>query len=355
VTATPASAAAPVRAVVCDDSSFMRRFLTDALVRAGIQVVGTASNGLEALAVCIAEAPDVLTLDMQMPGMSGLDVLRKLRPGGPRVVVVSAHTAEGSSLALDALDAGAVEIVRKPGIDTPLETFAGELAATVRAAAAARHVLRAPRPRIEPVTAGTRPPAPRLRQVRAAADAPLVVIACSTGGPRALASLVPRLPAQLGCGGIIVQHMPPGFTRTLAARLDATSPLTVREAKDGDAIEPGLVLLAPGDFHLHVEHGRVRLGEERPIGGLRPRADITLADAARAYGRRVVSVVLTGMGNDGLQGVRAVKAAGGRCFAEAESSCVVYGMPRAVAEAGLVDAVHALDVLPTAIEGAVTA
>jgi two-component system chemotaxis response regulator CheB len=182
-----------------------------------------------------------------------------------------------------------------------------------------------------------------------------VVIACSTGGPRALASLVPRLPSQLGCGGIIVQHMPPGFTRTLAARLDASSPLTVREAKDGDAIEPGVVLLAPGDFHLHVEHGRVRLGEERAIGGLRPRADITLADAARAYGRRVVSVVLTGMGNDGLQGVRAVKAAGGRCLAEAESTCVVYGMPRAVAEAGLVDAVHALDALPAAIDGAVAA
>ena len=161
------------------------------------------------------------------------------------------------------------------------------------------------------------------------------MIASSTGGPRALGELVPQLPAQLGAGGLIVQHMPAGFTASLAARLDDASALSVREARTGDVLDPGSLLLAPGGSHLRLsDDRRLRLSDDAPEGGLKPRADFTIADAARLFGRRVLLVVLTGMGKDGLEGAVAVKRVGGRVLAEAESTCTVYGMPRAVAEAG---------------------
>jgi two-component system chemotaxis response regulator CheB len=177
-----------------------------------------------------------------------------------------------------------------------------------------------------------------------------VVIACSTGGPKALASLVPALPPDLGDGTVIVQHMPAGFTASLATRLDNASGLTVAEARGGERLTPQIALVAPGGRHLHLhEGGRVSLGDEPEIGGLRPRADITIRDAARVFGERMVLVVLTGMGKDGLEGAREVRRAGGRILVEAEGSCTVYGMPRAVAEAGLADLQLPLHELPGAI------
>jgi two-component system chemotaxis response regulator CheB len=176
------------------------------------------------------------------------------------------------------------------------------------------------------------------------------VIACSTGGPKALATLVPALPATLGTGAVIVQHMPAGFTASLAARLDAASGLTVCEARGGERMTPSTALVAPGGKHLRIRDGGVVvLSDEAEVGGLRPRADITIRDAAAVFGERLVLVVLTGMGKDGLEGARDVKRAGGRILAEAESTCTVYGMPRAVAEAGLVDTLLPLDELPHAI------
>jgi two-component system chemotaxis response regulator CheB len=357
---TQPSPAAGVRAVVCDDSPFMRRFLADALAAGGVEVVGSAADGDEALRACATLRPDVLTLDMQMPGRGGLDVLRALPAHGPRVVVVSAYTDEGSALALDALDAGAVEVILKPSLTTPLDAFSAGLAAAVASAAVARRPMPMQR---RPVPPAFRAPSADLRLARdpqapvrrvarplpVRRDAPLVVLACSTGGPRALHTIMPALPARLGSGVLVVQHMPPGFTASLARRLDACSPLDVREARDRDRIEPGVALIAPGDRHLRVERGRVVLSDEPEIGGLRPRADVTLRDAAAAYGPHVLAVVLTGMGEDGLAGVRAVREAGGACIAEAEESCVVYGMPRAVVEAGLTDAVHPLDEIPAAL------
>jgi two-component system chemotaxis response regulator CheB len=177
-----------------------------------------------------------------------------------------------------------------------------------------------------------------------------VVIACSTGGPRALAAVVPALPAPLGAGTLIIQHMPPGFTGSLAARLDRESRLTVREAAGGEALRPGVALLAPGGAHLRLDGGRVvHLSDDPPIGALRPRADLTIADAAELFGPDMLLVVLTGMGKDGLDGARAVRAKGGRILVEAEETCTVYGMPRAIAEAGLADAVLPLEQLPAAI------
>jgi two-component system chemotaxis response regulator CheB len=177
-----------------------------------------------------------------------------------------------------------------------------------------------------------------------------VVIATSTGGPRTLADLIPRLPDHLGMGTLIVQHMPPNFTRSLAARLDGASALGVQEAAGGEILDPRVALLAPGGRHLRLDDGgRIRLSDEPEIGALRPRADLTIADAARVFGERTLLVVLTGMGEDGLDGATAVKRAGGRVLVQSEETCTVYGMPRAVAEAQLADEIVALEDLAEAI------
>jgi two-component system chemotaxis response regulator CheB len=178
----------------------------------------------------------------------------------------------------------------------------------------------------------------------------VVLIATSTGGPRALAELIPDLPSPLGAGGFIVQHMPAGFTASLAQRLDRSGKLSVVEAAGGEALKPDQLILAPGGSHLRLgEDGVARLTDEAAIGGLRPRADLTIADAAKLFGERLVLVVMTGMGKDGLEGAREVRARGGRILAEAESSCTVYGMPRAIVEAQLADVVVPLGQLADAI------
>jgi len=343
--------AAPARVVVADDSGLMRRVLTSALTGAGFQVVGQAKDGDEALALCERHRPDAMTLDLHMPGRDGMDVLRTLRrrPGSSTpVVVVSAFSPAHGARAVDALAEGAFDLVAKPAIGQSAGEFAETLRDKVQAAALSGASGRtAPRPTAAPRSERS---APVRRPAVARADAKVVLIACSTGGPRALGALVPALPAPLGAGGWIVQHMPPGFTASLADRLDRSSRLTVGEAKGGEALAPDRLLLAPGGSHLRVdEAGVTRLSDEPPIGALRPRADLTIADAAERFGRRLVLVVLTGMGKDGLDGARVVKRHGGRVLAEAESTCTVYGMPRAVAEAGLADLVLPLDELPHAI------
>lgn len=196
---------------------------------------------------------------------------------------------------------------------------------------------------------GPRAGAPVARR-SAAASSKLLVIACSTGGPKALAELMPQLPSPLGCGTLLVQHMPPGFTHSLAARLDGASRLNIREAATGEFPSAGAALIAPGGSHLRMDpQRRLSLTDEPEIGGLRPRADLTIKDAARHFGRKLVLVVLTGMGADGLDGAREVRRQGGRILVEDESTCTVYGMPRAIAEAGLADRVLPLPELPEAI------
>jgi two-component system chemotaxis response regulator CheB len=283
-------------------------------------------------------------------------VLRALKDSGAPdvpVIVVSAFSPAHGARAVDALAEGAFDLVPKPAVGEPFHTFTENLAERLRQAVAQSsaaelvgngngnghaangngHAVAAPRA-AAPATG-----APRA-----------VVIAASTGGPRALAQLLPALPARLGEGTLIVQHMPAGFTGSLAARLDKMSPLSVREAVLGDALEPGTALVAPGGTHLRLDEARhARLTDEAPIGGLRPRADLTIADVAAAWGERTLLVVLTGMGRDGAQGARAVRAAGGRVLCEAAESCTVYGMPRAVIEEGLADLALPLGELAEAI------
>jgi two-component system, chemotaxis family, protein-glutamate methylesterase/glutaminase len=340
------------RIVVADDSPFMRTVLGGALSAAGFEVVGAARDGDEALAQCRATRPDAMTLDLAMPGLDGIGVLRALKDSGAPdvpVIVVSAFSPAHGARAVDALAEGAFDLVPKPAVGEPFHTFTENLAERLRQAvaqaspaelvgngnghAANGHAVAAPRA-AAPATG-----APRA-----------VVIAASTGGPRALAHLLPALPARLGEGTLIVQHMPAGFTGSLAARLDKMSPLRVREAVLGDALEPGTALVAPGGSHLRLDDARqARLTEEAPVGGLRPRADLTIADVAAAWGERTLLVVLTGMGRDGAQGARAVRAAGGRVICEAAESCTVYGMPRAVIEDGMADLVLPLGELAEAI------
>jgi two-component system chemotaxis response regulator CheB len=332
--------AAPVRVVVADDSAFMRRLLTDALARTGFDVVGVARDGDEAVALCERHRPDVLSLDLAMPGLDGIGVMRSLRERGSpiRVVVVSSFSPAHGARAVDALSEGAVELVAKPALGEPLDAFVDELGAKVALAAVSR-------PAVAQRPAGSAAARTRTTGARRA-----VVIASSTGGPRALAQLLPQLPAPLGSGTLIVQHMPAGFTASLAERLDRASALTVREVAGGEVPDPRTALVAQGGSHLRLLPGATaRLSDEPAVGGLRPRADLTIADAARIHGANLLLVVLTGMGKDGLEGAHAVRKAGGRILAEAESTCTVYGMPRAVVEAGLADAVLPLDQLAAAI------
>jgi two-component system, chemotaxis family, protein-glutamate methylesterase/glutaminase len=244
---------------------------------------------------------------------------------------------------VDALAEGAFDLVAKPAIGEGLDDFARRLVEKVHLAAASdgRRAIRngAPAAPLRPA------PAPRRSGVARA-----VVIATSTGGPRALADLIPRLPSPLGTGTLIVQHMPPGFTSSLAARLDRSSRLNVREAAGGESLDPRTALLAPGGKHLRVGgDGRIRLSDEPEIGNLRPRADLTIKDAAGVFRERTLLVVLTGMGNDGLEGARAVRRLGGRILVQSSDSCTVYGMPRAVNEAELADDALSLDDLADAI------
>lgn len=337
--------------VVADDSRLMRRVLSQTLRDSGYDIVGEAGDGDAALRLCRDARPDVMTLDLAMPGLDGMGVLRTLRRDGLDipVVVVSAFSPAHGARAVDALAEGAFDLIEKPKVGETLSDFGRQLDEKVFAAAGRsgtrRRIGRAPaRSRVAPAVPR------RTSHPRRIGRAPVVVIATSTGGPRALAQLMPHLPSPLGAGVLIVQHMPPGFTGSLAQRLDGDSALHVVEAQGGETIAPGTALLAPGGSHLHLADAQsVRLGDGDPVGGLRPRADLTIQDVVERHGRHVLLVVLTGMGNDGLAGARAVKAAGGRILVEAEETCAVYGMPRAIAEAGLADAILPLDDLPAAI------
>lgn len=334
---------ARTRVVVADDSAMMRKIVSSSLSKAGIETVGAAANGDEALVACERERPDVLMLDLSMPGLDGIGVLRALRQQGRSempVIVVSAFSPSAGARAVDALAEGAFDLVPKPAIGESLDGFAATLIEKVRAATIGRAR------RADNGSAGIARP----RRSSRSSVAKAVLIATSTGGPKALAALMPKLPARLGIGTLIVQHMPPGFTKSLAARLDQASALNIREAAGGELLDPTVALLAPGGKHMRVAPGgRVNLTDEPEIGALRPRADLMISDAAKVFGERTLLVVMTGMGNDGLVGAEAVKQHGGRILVEAESTCTVYGMPRAVREAALADEVLPLHELADAI------
>ncbi len=346
------------KVLICDDSPLMRQVLRDMFTDGGLDVVAEVPDGAMLLDAVREHRPDVVTLDVEMPRKDGITALAELMAKEPTpVVMVSTLTGHGTSESVRALSIGAVDVVQKPALRLTPQAWGitrDELVAKVITACRAR-VTRTPAPR--PASAKAARPAISgdLAARAVGAGAPLVIIATSTGGPRALHELVPRLPARLGAGVLIVQHMPVGFTKSLAERLDRDSPMTVREAKRQDTIRPDVALIAPAGSHLEVTGpGMVRLSDAPAIGGLRPRADVTISTAARNAGRPVVLAVLTGMGADGLDGAKDLRKAGGTILTEDERTCVIYGMPRAIVDAGLSDGVFPLDAMHLALVEAVS-
>jgi two-component system, chemotaxis family, protein-glutamate methylesterase/glutaminase len=339
------SPAKPIGVLVVDDSAFMRHVLAREIGSdETIEVVGTARDGEDALVQIEALNPDVVTLDVEMPRMDGLTALRFIMERYPRpVLMLSSLTQEGSRTTMQALELGAVDFVGKPSgsVSVDFHKVRDEVVAKIKDVA--KNVnMRALRRSAHtvPEAASAAPPPPKLDAVSVARRGGIVVVGSSTGGPRALSEVIPGLPAAMPLPVVIVQHMPAGFTKSLAARLDSISQIAVREASEGDLLQPGLALVAPGGLHMKIGEGmRVSLNEDAPVHGVRPSVDVTLESIVPDHGDRCVVSILTGMGSDGADGARSVKEAGGRVIAEHESTCVVYGMPRAVVEAGIADAV----------------
>jgi two-component system chemotaxis response regulator CheB len=347
-----AASDSPIRLLIVDDSAFVRYTLSQRLAQVpGLQVVGVARDGAEALALIPELQPQVITLDVEMPRMDGLTALQQIMARFPRpVIMLSSLTSEGARETIQALTWGAVDFILKPAQRANIEAILPEVVSKIQRAARARIHPLAP-PRLESASAP---------QVLSKARRPLrqgervVVIGASTGGPRALNTVLSMLPPRLPAALLVVQHMPPGFTRSLAERLDTCSHFMVKEAAPGDVIEVGQALVAPGGYHMTVNaQGQIALNQNPPLHGVRPAVDVTMASVAQRYGAAAVAVVLTGMGNDGTQGATLIRNCGGRVIAEDESSCVVWGMPRSVVEAGLAHEVVPLARVAEAIEKAV--
>ncbi|MFO2464856.1 chemotaxis response regulator protein-glutamate methylesterase [Pseudomonas sp. 15FMM2] len=364
-----------VKVLVVDDSGFFRRRVSEILsADANIQVVGTATNGKEAIDQALALKPDVITMDYEMPMMDGITAVRHIMQRCPTpVLMFSSLTHEGARVTLDALDAGAVDFLPKnfEDISRNPEKVKQMLCEKVHSISRSnRGSFRAPAPAqvaapapvssfARPIPASTPVSEPAARSavapVRASATssnspAPkrkaykLVAIGTSTGGPVALQRVLTQLPANFPAPIVLVQHMPAAFTKAFAERLDKLCRISVKEAEDGDILRPGLALLAPGGKQMMVDgRGAVRIlpGDERL--NYKPCVDITFGSAAKSYGDKVLAVVLTGMGADGREGARLLKQGGSAIWAQDEASCVIYGMPMAIVKADLADAVYSLD------------
>ena len=331
----------PVRVLVVDDSAPVRKLVSEALSASPeIQVVGTASNGLIALARIPQLNPDVVTLDVNMPEMNGLQALTEIRRLYPRlrVIMFSAVTETGAAATIQALSAGASDYLAKPNsaesMPAAMEQVQRELTAKILSLVG--------RDGTDVAALSSRT---RLRERRWPGLHPVEVLAigCSTGGPTALAEVLPNLPADLPVPVVIVQHMPPLFTRFLAERLDALSELETREATAGTRLEPGKIWIAPGDFHMTTRRKGtdrfVELSQDPPENSCRPAVDVLFRSVAEAYGTGALAVVLTGMGNDGARGAAHIREAGGEVMVQDRESCVVWGMPGAVVQAGVADTI----------------
>ncbi len=327
-----------VRVVVCDDSQFMRELLCEALTRQkGVAVVGAAADPYEARELIKATDPDVVTLDIDMPRMDGLtflDRIMKLRP--MPVVMISSHTARGADITIEALERGAVDAMCKPTnlSGETFEAFAREMGVRVRAAARARVTRPLAASRKRPVRRAARSTGPFHKRA-------VIVLGASTGGVEALGGFLGALPADAPPVAI-VQHMPPAYTAQLAQRLDERCAFSVREATDGLALAPGVCVVAPGDRHLELVQDVAgggylcRVSDAERVGGHRPAVDVLFASVAQAAGGAGVGVILTGMGQDGAEGLLAMRRAGAATYAQSEASAIVYGMPKAAVNIGAV-------------------
>jgi len=328
-----------IRVLVVDDSAFARYSIIRELESdAGIKVVGYARNGLEALEQIKELKPDVVTLDVEMPRLNGIDTLHRVMLEHPTpVIMLSSLTGAGTETTIRALELGAVDFFLKSSQIGPLGDYssANDLKTKIRVAAGVR-VTKVGMPLREADCAAV----PKKRDVGSFPPERAIVIGCSTGGPRALYQIVPSLPTDLPAAILIVQHMPQGFTRSMAKRLNQLSGVAVKEAAEGDAIRTGEVLVAPGGYHMIVNRDySVGLSQGPLVCGVRPSVDVTMRSAAAVFGASLTAAVLTGMGTDGTEGTGMIRAVGGRVIAESESTSVVWGMPRSVIDAGNADRV----------------
>ena len=340
-----------VRVLVVDDSALMRKLIPQMLeADESIEVVGTAMDGNFCLKKIEELKPNVVTLDLQMPGMNGIDTLKEIMRRQPLpVIVVSSHSTEGASITFKALGLGAFDFVTKPQDATGhMADAARELIAKIKAAADSKL--------LRPGTLAGSPVRPEKIAAGKFALAPTkaVAIGISTGGPQALEFLLSQLPADFPGTILVVQHMPSGFTEMFARRLDELSALRVKEAQSGDVLQAGRVLVCPGSRHMTVKRlpmgDVVVLNDEVPVHGHRPSADVLFNSLAAEFGRMGVAVLMTGMGDDGAQGLGAVKKVGGMTIAQNEESCVVFGMPKAAIERGYATRVVALDLLSSTLQ-----
>jgi two-component system, chemotaxis family, protein-glutamate methylesterase/glutaminase len=335
-----------IRVLVVDDSALMRKLIPQMLEgEPSIEVVGTAMDGSLGLKKIEELQPDVVTLDLEMPGMNGIDTLKEIMRRAPRpVLVVSSHSTEGAAVTFKALRLGAVDFVTKPqDANAHMAATAAELISKIKAAADSKVVhpgtSHEAEPAIErPAFGKAGPPATKL-----------VAIGISTGGPQAMEFLLAQLPPDFPGAIVVVQHMPEGFTDMFARRLDELCALQVKEAQSGDAVQPGRVLICPGSRHMKVKRlsmgDIVVLTDEPRVNGHRPSVDVLFRSLAEEFGSQAIAVLMTGMGDDGAEGLGAVKKAGGMTIAQSEESCVVFGMPKAAIDRGYATRVVPLDLL----------
>ncbi|MFP4400269.1 MAG: chemotaxis response regulator protein-glutamate methylesterase [Candidatus Woesearchaeota archaeon] len=332
-----------VKVLVVDDSALMRKMLSEILASdSGIQVVGTAIDGRDSLKKISTLRPDVITLDLEMPDMDGIEVLKKIvSQYNIPVVIVSSHTQKGSEKSLEAMNAGAVDYVFKPTYQN-MDEISYELKFKVKAAARAK----IPKFKISKVR----------KKTFGSTRKKIVVIASSTGGPQTLEALLVQLPKEIPAPILIVQHMPPGFTKSFAERLNTLCDLEVREAKQGDELKNGLVLIAPGGYHMELKsdiegmEGSIYLDNKTPPElGVRPNANRLFNSVVKIFGENTIGIVLTGMGSDGKEGSRTIKEHNGTIIAQSEETCVIYGMPKEVIVAGLADEIVPLEKIPVSL------
>ncbi|ODN29700.1 chemotaxis response regulator protein-glutamate methylesterase [Fervidobacterium thailandense] len=333
-----------IKVMVVDDSPFMRMILKDIIdQQPDMKVIAVAKDGMEAVELALKHRPDVITMDVEMPKLNGIEAVKEIMKRAPtRIIMVSSLTEEGAEITLLALELGAVDFVTKPSgsVSMDFRKMAPELVQKIRDAMkiGVNQLLS----RRKPVSG---------LKVRTIVSGKIVVIGSSTGGPRSLDLVIPPLPKDFPAPILIVQHMPPGFTKSLAQRLDRISNISVKEAEEGDELKPGWAYVAPGDFHMGVKYqdrkGIIYLDKKtEKINNVRPSVDYTLDKVAEIYKENTIAVILTGMGKDGTKGAFKVKFFKGIVIAESPETCVVYGMPKAVVEEGYADFVLPADKIP---------
>lgn len=349
-----------VRVLVVDDSAFMRKIISDMIaLDKELTVVGTARNGKESIQKIKDLSPDVITMDVEMPVMDGLAALEIIMKQFPRpVVMLSSLTNEGADATLKALELGAVDFITKPVsvFKVNTEEIKAQLIEKIKVASRVKvnteNLFRSSTKKMEIKSIAK----PSILQEKNKSIKRIVAIGTSTGGPKALQEIIPYLPKNIPASILIVQHMPPGFTKSLAERLNNISEMNVKEAEDNETLLAGWAYIAPGDYHLELKNEanllKIKLTKTKPVSGHRPSVDVMMNSLARLnLGDKVISVIMTGMGSDGAEGIKNIKLSNGYTVAQDEATCVVYGMPKSAISLGCIDKIVPLqDIAGTIIQ-----